>query len=171
MNSAVEFELDKRLVKLAHRSFMSSFTGMTVRQFLFALVPFGVLGVIFLFLGGYFIYVGLALIAAGLGLGIYGASAAWRLYRKKMASTDELLGRMSRPLFRFQFTDDGVHSQTELSSGQRAWKGFQKLYRTPEVWLLFTDKTRYLVFPTASLSAELQHFIVQKCHEHKIPVA
>jgi hypothetical protein len=168
---AVEFDLDEPLVRLAHRAYVRKRVGMTLARYLWAPVSFLVIGGLFLLGGETMYYAGMTVIGVGIALWIYTGGVIWRLYHRKVRDTLEHINRMSRPHFRFEFSDEGVSSKTELSSGQLAWKAFRELYRTPEVWLLFITKTRYVIFPTASVPADVQHFILTKCGEHKIPVS
>jgi hypothetical protein len=133
-------------------------------------VPFLVIGVLFLFAEGTWYYAGATLIAIGFALWIGTGFAIWRVYQRKIGATHEQLRRMSRPQFRFEFSEDGVASKNELGSAQLSWKAFRELYRTPDVWLLFITKTRYAILPVAALSREAQEFIVRKCREHNMRV-
>jgi hypothetical protein len=115
-------------------------------------------------------YAGITIIGAGFALWLYTGGVIWRLYHRKVRDTQEQLSRMSRPRFRYEFSDAGVALNTELSSSQLAWKGFRELYRTPDVWLLFITKARYVILPAAHLPADVQAFILNKCTEQNIPV-
>jgi YcxB-like protein len=164
----VEFDLDEPLVRLAHRTYVKRTVGMTALRYLWAPLPFLVIGGLFLLGGDTAYYAGITIIGAGLALWLYTGGVIWRLYHRKVRDTLEHINRMSRPHFRFEFTDEGVSSKTELSSGQLAWKAFRELYRTPDVWLLFITKTRYVILPTASVAADVRDFILKKCAEHHI---
>lgn len=166
----VRFDLDERYIKAAHRVFLAK-RGLSIGNILVSVLPFGIIGALFLLLQGAWMYVGAGLLAAGVAAGLWIGALAHRAYRAKVANTLEVLVRRGSPHFDLQFTDEGVWSQSELSSGQAAWKAFRELYRAPDVWLLFITRSRYLILPTASMSSDIQQFIVKKCEEHKIPVS
>jgi hypothetical protein len=169
MLEPVTFDLDERLMKLAHRAFLAK-RGLSIGNVLASVLPFGIIGAFFVFLGGAWIYVGAGLLGAGAAAGMWTGALWHRAYRSRIANTLEVLARRGSPHFHLEFTDEGVRSQSDLSSGQAAWKTFRELYRAPDVWLLFITKSRYLILPATSLSIDIQRFIVQKCGEHKIPV-
>jgi len=166
----VEFDLDEPMIRLAHRTYVRKTVGLSLWRYFGALVPFVVIGGIFLFGPGNWFYAGATVLGVGFAFWLGTGLGIWRLYHRKIAATKEQLSRLSRPHFRFQFSDEGVATKTELSSGQLAWKAFRELHRTPAVWLLFITKTRYVIFPAARVPIDVQDFIVKKCSEHKIPV-
>lgn len=170
MLEPVTFDLDERLIRLAHRAFLAK-RGLSIANILVSVLPFGIVGAFFLFLRGAWIYVGAGLLGAGAAAGMWIGALTYRAYRSKIANTLEAVARRGSPHFHFEFTDEGVRSQSQLSSGQAAWKAFRELYRATDVWLLFMTKSRYLILPTTSLSTDIQQFITKKCGEHKIPVA
>lgn len=74
------------------------------------------------------------------------------------------------PLFTFQFNDNGISVQSELTQSEIQWPFFHHLRRTKKLWLLFISKHQFLFLPTSQLSPDLQTFIITRLRENGVRI-
>ncbi len=94
-----------------------------------------------------------------LAVGVFG----YFIYRKRALAT---YLRMETPESTFRFGDDEVSIQSELGESRVKWKVFTKVWRFPEVWLLFSGDRSYVTLPTQPLSPDVKQFIITKVEEN-----
>jgi hypothetical protein len=98
-----------------------------------------------------------------LALALVVGSAAYFVYRHRALTT---LRRMSRPTASITLTDAGLSTKSDLGGGDLSWRAITRVWRFPEVWLLFVAKGSYFTIPTEALTDEVRKFIETKVHEH-----
>jgi hypothetical protein len=69
---------------------------------------------------------------------------------------------MSDPCVEWSFTDTTLGAKSVLGTVELPWSGVKKIWRFPEVWLVFFEGGGYSTLPTASLAPELQRFILNR---------
>ena len=69
---------------------------------------------------------------------------------------------MDRPTAIFRLTDDTLYSKTTLGSSDIRWEAIEKVWKFPEVWLIFYSRGQYITLPTTALDAEACRFILEK---------
>ncbi len=97
--------------------------------------------------------VGLCLILGVLSYNIY------------LSRSMEKFKRMDTPKAKFRFTDDRIGIESDIGWTELSWKMIEKVWKYPEVWLVFIARQGYITLPTAELDEELQQFITRKVQE------
>jgi hypothetical protein len=84
-------------------------------------------------------------------------------YRKRYLDS---LKRFSSDECVFRFSDDGVEVVSSLGESRFKWQVVEKIWRFPEVWLLFFSKHHYTTLPLDDLTPELRDFISKKVSDN-----
>lgn len=71
----------------------------------------------------------------------------------------EKFERMDEATARFRFTDESVGMESDIGATELKWKMIEKIWKYPDVWLVFIAKQGYVTLPTASMDDELKQFI------------
>jgi hypothetical protein len=72
------------------------------------------------------------------------------------------LQRLEGGFVQFAFDDDGLGINNSLGNSTLKWTTFEKLWRFPDVWLLFISKGQYIILPTAELPPEALTLVERK---------
>lgn len=171
MEHRVEVLLDEALVKRAHLAFVRRDFNFTFEFFIETLAIFAALSAVGFLFGGMWRNVGIGIFVFGFCLALWHGWSVYLLLRDKIRRSRRILSRLSQPLYRYYFSEEGIRVETELGSSRSAWKSFPRLSRFPGIWLLFTNENEYCVLPVAQMSSDARQLIERKCREHKIPVS
>ncbi len=72
------------------------------------------------------------------------------------------LRRFKPPEVAFKFSDDGFTTASSIAETAIRWNAIQKLWRFPEVWLLFVTPSQYVTLPVDQIPVDLQADILAK---------
>lgn len=70
--------------------------------------------------------------------------------------------KMRSPQVTFWFSEDVVHTKSDLGVAEVPWVTIDKLWKSSHVWLLMVTKFNYVTLPTDSLDDELKQLISTK---------
>lgn len=62
--------------------------------------------------------------------------------------------------------EDGISVKSDLGSSELPWRLIARVWRFPELWLIFPTGSHYFTLPAAALDEEAQAFIIGKVSEH-----
>jgi len=85
--------------------------------------------------------------------------AVFVIYRRRAVAG---LRRFVPPEVTFVFTDEGFSSKSSVGESFIRWQAVQKLWRFPEVWLLFVSDRQYVTFPVEQVPDDLRDHIAKK---------
>ena len=60
---------------------------------------------------------------------------------------------------KWEFSEGGVKRTSELATNEFKWRVFEKIWKYPDMWLLFVAKSQFLILPTNACSTELLDYI------------
>jgi hypothetical protein len=80
-----------------------------------------------------------------LGVGVYFA------YRHRVLAN---LARLDDGVMEFQFDEEGLGLSSSLGTSMLKWATFERLWKFPDVWLLFISKQQYIVLPVDQLPSD-----------------
>jgi hypothetical protein len=101
---------------------------------------------------------GAGLCALALFLVVLVTLAGWRYVHASIAKFRSL----KSPTVVWRFSNEKIGAKSDASSHEFQWSIVSKVWRFPEVWLLFFGGAGYSVLPVAGLSPQIQEFIVSK---------
>lgn len=67
--------------------------------------------------------------------------------------------KMEDHTVRWEFGEAGVKRTNELATNEFKWRVFEKIWKYPDMWLLFVAKSQFLILPTNTCSPELLDYI------------
>lgn len=154
MNAEITVEYSKRLIHTATRRFWFRWIGWS------GFTAFGFLLVAFLFLVGtgdrsWYTPIAGTILVLGFAVG----TAGYFIYKRRAFS---VFDQMKETKATMRFDDEGISVQSDIGSSRIRWKMIRKVWRFPEVWLLFYGNESYSTLPIGTLSDELKGFIVDK---------
>jgi hypothetical protein len=82
--------------------------------------------------------------------------AGWRYIRNSLARFRSL----TNPTIGWHFSNEVIGAKSEQTSNEFKWNMVSKVWRFPEVWLLFFGGAGYSVSPVSGLTSEIKEFIV-----------
>ncbi len=98
-------------------------------------------------------------LGASVGLALlYFPFVFWR-FRKK---TRAFFRKMPAQEVTLKLTDEGILTQSTFGTSTTSWQKVIKVWRFPEVWLVFHAKDRFFTIPTRDLPAKAAEFLVKK---------
>jgi hypothetical protein len=154
MNREITFKYSPELIKFAVWKFWTRSIG--VGGFVgYSVVVVGCL--YFLLSGDRSWIVGLlgSVVLLGTGIGI----SSYFIYLNRSL---EKFKRMDDATAKLHFNDESIGIQSDIGSTELKWKMIEKVWKYPDVWLVFIAKQGYITLPTASLDNELKEFITSK---------
>ncbi|MHC4504361.1 MAG: YcxB family protein [Planctomycetota bacterium] len=158
MQAEVTVEYTEAMIRRAVRRFWTRFLGWDYLAALFVGLAAFVALLLLGYAGWYTVVLGTVVALAV----IVGASAYFVYLKRSMG----ILKQMESPQAVFRFDEDGVSTQSDLGSSTMRWRAVTKIWRFPEVWLLFFSKRVYVTLPSEGLSPELLQFIAAKVREN-----
>ena len=128
----------------------------------------GVLSTVLLLVVVYLFFRGYQHWAVGFFLGIsllyfvlpWAVLFVWR--RRSLAMFHE----MSDPVAEWSFSDNGITTHSNLGTAELKWSTFKRLWKFPDVWLLFHPSGTYSTLPTQDLTDDAKGLIERKLKEH-----
>jgi hypothetical protein len=94
---------------------------------------------------------------------IFIMTAVFFVYRKRSLKT---LDEMGPPIAVWRFTEEALSAESGMGKAEFKWPVVKKLWRFPDVWLLFYTNQSYSTLPVADVSAEARQFIEEKIRSH-----
>ena len=70
--------------------------------------------------------------------------------------------KMRSPRVTFQFSDETIHTKSDLGAAEMPWGTIDKLWKSSHVWLLMVTKVNYVTLPADALDDELKQLISSK---------
>lgn len=64
------------------------------------------------------------------------------------------LARLADGAVEFRFEEDGLSVASSLGTSTLKWTTFDRLWKFPDLWLLFISKQQYLVLPVGEIPSE-----------------
>jgi hypothetical protein len=86
-------------------------------------------------------------------------------YNIYLSRSMEKFKRMETHEAKFRFTDERIGIESDIGRTELSWKMIEKVWKYPQVWLVFIAKQGYVTLPTADIDEELQQFITRKVQE------
>jgi hypothetical protein len=81
--------------------------------------------------------------------------------RSLKEALEELAKRKSAVVV-WRFTEGHISTRSDLATVEISWELIKKVWRFPEVWLLFFSKDNYMTLPLQYVDNELRQFIAAK---------
>ena len=60
------------------------------------------------------------------------------------------------------FSDDGFETRSDFGSSTSPWRKIERVWRFPEVWLVFHTRDRFSIIPTKDLPSTAAEYILRK---------
>jgi hypothetical protein len=76
----------------------------------------------------------------------------------------EHLARLEEGAVEFHFEEEGLGIASSLGTSMLKWSTFERVWKFPDLWLLFISKQQYLVLPVDALPAEALERVDAKVH-------
>jgi hypothetical protein len=74
------------------------------------------------------------------------------------------LARLDDGCVEFRFEDEGLTMASNLGTSMLKWSTFERVWKFPDLWLLFISKQQYLVLPVDALPAGAQERVEANVH-------
>ena len=87
-------------------------------------------------------------------------------YSKNIA----LIKKMKTPVVKYRITDEWLHVESDLASGQNSWVVFRGLQKNAKLWRLITQSGAAFIFPVELLDEELKAFLSAKVPKSSRPL-
>jgi YcxB-like protein len=84
------------------------------------------------------------------------------LYIRLLRRSFQRFNRMSSKSVAFTFTDDRISWASDIGTSDFAWRAIVKIWKFPDVWLLFVDKMTWVTFPSAGVDQTTLEFITER---------
>lgn len=97
-----------------------------------------------------------AVLFAQLGLAVY-----FTLRSRALAS----LARLDPPVATWRLTEEGLETESGRGRVRLPWSAVGRVWRFPEVWLVFVGKSRYSTLPTEALAGGAGGFLVERVRD------
>lgn len=81
------------------------------------------------------------------------------LHRRRVLAN---LARLEGGLVEFQFHEDTLEMTSSLGSSKLKWATFERLWKFPDLWLLFISKGQYIILPVPDLPPEARDRVDRK---------
>jgi hypothetical protein len=94
---------------------------------------------------------------------IFIMAAVFFVYRRRSLKTFDEMGS---PIALWRFTEETFSADSGMGKAEFKWPVVKKLWRFPDVWLLFYSNQSYSTLPVAEVSAEARQFIEGKIRSH-----
>ena len=76
------------------------------------------------------------------------------------------LEKMNSKTVTFHFTEGSLSAESDLGRWEVPWKLIEKIWKFPELWLLFPAQAGHFSLPVAELSDEIRLFITGQVQKH-----
>jgi YcxB-like protein len=74
--------------------------------------------------------------------------------------------RMGSKTVVFTFSDERLATASDLGNSVVSWKAIERIWKFPDIWLLFVAKTAYITLPITDIDKATQDFIVEQVVQH-----
>lgn len=74
--------------------------------------------------------------------------------------------RMNEPLSTLELRERNFKMTSDVASLETRWDLITEVWRFPDVWLLFFDRSAFLILPIATLDSAAQAFILERVKAH-----
>jgi len=93
--------------------------------------------------------------------------SAYFVYKRRVL---HILNSMEKPSAIWKFSEKSFSMESDVGRAEYKWGVLHKVWRFPEVWLLFFSNQNYSTLPTATLSPQVESFIVEKLKSENIKI-
>lgn len=66
----------------------------------------------------------------------------------------------------FTFSDESLTVSSDLGKSEMSWRAIEKIWKFPDVWLLFVSKSVFITLPLSDIDASTQEFIAEQTLRH-----
>ena len=66
----------------------------------------------------------------------------------------------------FTFSDESLTVASDLGKSEMSWRAIKKIWKFPDVWLLFVSKSVFITLPLSDIDASTQEFIAEQTVRH-----
>ena len=151
MTYSVEIKYDRSLIRHALNRYMIKRLGW----FFPICVVAAMLGLLFVFISDAWSWIYTVLFV------VLASSTAFVIfvYIARLRASESFFDQSSDSAVNFQFTEDGVRTQSQLGASDLNWTVFDEILEFPKVWLLVYAKSGYMTLPLNQLPPEALQFI------------
>jgi hypothetical protein len=151
MPCSATIRYDRRLVRAALNRYMARRLG---KSFFIAIAVVLAIFLLSFFTGGW----NWLLTALGLILFAFLAFILF-IYSARLRAAEGFFDKANEPTVTFQFTDDGVVTESDLGNTNLKWQVFDEILKFPDIWLLVYARSGYMTLPVDQLTTECLQFI------------
>ncbi|MGD9562843.1 MAG: YcxB family protein [Pyrinomonadaceae bacterium] len=84
------------------------------------------------------------------------------VYLGRLRAAEGFFDKANEPSVTFQFTDDGVITESDLGRTNLKWQVFEEILKFPDIWLLVYAKSGYMTLPIDQLTPGCLQFIEEQ---------